>query len=317
MRNSEEIEENTAANTHTAIRTLAADDDRTIRMLLQAQLKEIGHEVTMAKDGKEAWDLLQDPSNVYDVVLLDREMPGMNGLDVVRKMKMDPQLKRIPVIMQTGSGKPEQMKEGIDAGVFYYLTKPYDSTVLRSVLTAAARDTQQQQVLGKELQQHRASFNLIQECSLVYSTLSEAESLACFIANCYQNPEKMVSGLAALLINAVEHGNLGVGYDEKTWMMKASNWREEITRLQNLPENKNKYVEIKLRKKQDGIYIQITDKGQGFEWQKYMQIDPSRAQDNHGRGIAQANAVSFDSITYNDKGNEVVAYVSNDAEIEW
>ena len=63
--------------------------------------------------------------------------------------------------------------------------------------------------------------------------------------------------------------------------------------------------------------MKIIDTGKGFQWRKYMEIDPARAQDNHGRGIAQANAVSFDQLEYNDIGNEVTAFVSNEAELDW
>jgi hypothetical protein len=48
-----------------------------------------------------------------------------------------------------------------------------------------------------------------------------------------------------------------------------------------------------------------------------MAIDPSRAGDNHGRGIAQANAVSFDKLVYNPRGNQAIAFVSGQAKLEW
>lgn len=299
------------------VRALAVDDDRTMRIMLQGKLKNLGHEVDIAKDGKQAWEILQKEKDRFDVVLLDRQMPQMTGMEVVAKMKDDPVLKHIPVIMQTGSDRPEQIKEGIDAGVFYYLTKPIDDDVLKSVLDAAVREVRQKKVLGSELKQHKTSFNLIDTCKFYFRTLQEAESLACFAANCYHDPERVVSGLAELLINAVEHGNLGIGYTEKTWLVKAGTWRDELIRRADLAEHEGKRVEALLRRKKDGISIKILDQGKGFEWRKYMQIDPARAQDNHGRGIAQANAVSFDQIEYNDTGNEVTAFVSNKSALNW
>ena len=65
------------------------------------------------------------------------------------------------------------------------------------------------------------------------------------------------------------------------------------------------------------MYVVITDQGDGFDWKKFMRIDPSRAGDNHGRGIAQANATSFDKLTYNDKGNQVIAFVGLEKQLEW
>jgi len=299
------------------VRALVVDDDRTTRLMLQAQMEEFGHEVITAHDGKEAWKTLQQEKDKLDVVLLDREMPEMNGLEVVALMKDDPVLKYIPVIMQTGSDRPEQIKQGIDAGVYYYLTKPIDEEILKSVLSAAVREVRQQKVLGTELKQHKTSFNLIDTCKFHFHSLPEAESLACFIANFYKDAERVVSGLAELLINAVEHGSLGIGYKEKTWLLDEGTWRNELIRRADLPEHKGKRVEVILQRKEKGVFVRIRDSGKGFEWRKYMDIDPARAQDNHGRGIAQANAISFDRIIYNDTGNEVTAFVSNEPELDW
>ena len=299
------------------INTLAVDDDRSMRMMLQTQLEDLGHNVVTANDGKSAWDILNNQRDTIDIVVIDREMPGMNGLEVVSLMKNDPHLKNIPVIMQTGSDKAEQIREGIDAGVYYYLTKPIDEDILASVISAAVRNVSQQKLLNQELKHHKSSFNLITHCKFVLRTLPEAEDLACFLANCYPNPEKVVTGIAELLINGVEHGNLGIGYEEKTWLLKSGTWRDEVIRRGNYPEHKNKTVDVIYKKLSDGYYLQIKDCGNGFDWRKFIKVDPSRAQENHGRGIAQANSMSFDRITYNDAGNEVTAFINTDSDIDW
>ncbi len=298
-------------------RIIAVDDDRTMRFMLQAQLEDLGHDTQMVENGSDALEILRRDKSAWDVMLLDREMPGMNGLEVVEQMKNDPILKNIPIIMQTGSDKPDQIKEGIDAGVFYYLTKPIDEDILKSVLSSAIRESRKKKILSSELQQHKTSFNLIETCTFKYRTLLEAESLACFIANCYPDPQRVVSGLAELLINAVEHGNLGIGYSEKTWLVQAGTWYEEMTRRVDLPEHRQKFVEVSLKNKSQGIYVKISDQGKGFDWRRFLEVDPSRALDNHGRGIAQALAISFDDVSYNEKGNTVTTFVSSEPELDW
>ncbi len=299
------------------VRTLAVDDDRTMRMLLQMQLEELGHDVITASDGKEAWSTIQKEKDHLDIVVIDREMPQMNGLEVVALMKNDPSLKHIPVIMQTGYDSADQIREGIDAGVFYYLTKPIDEDVLSSVLTAAERETSQQKTLNEELAHHKASFNLICNCKFEFSTLAEAEGLASFLANCFPEPLRVATGLAALLTNAVEHGNLEIGYDRKSELIRNNTWRKNIEQLLKKPENKDKIVEVQFRKNSEGYHVKILDCGKGFAWSRFLQIDPTRATDNHGRGIAQASAISFDRIQYNEVGNEVSVFVSNEAELDW
>jgi anti-sigma regulatory factor (Ser/Thr protein kinase) len=127
----------------------------------------------------------------------------------------------------------------------------------------------------------------------------------------------VLPGLAELMINAVEHGNLEIGYERKSQLLESGTWKEEIARRLEDEKYWERSAEAVLSRKEDGIYFVVTDQGEGFNWQRYMMIDPSRAGDNHGRGIAQANAVSFDKLAYNAKGNQVVAFVSSHQQLEW
>ena len=296
---------------------LVVDDDRIMRTIIQGQIEELGHEVDTAVNGKEAIKVLNENKSAYDIVVLDREMPEMNGLEVVARMKADADLRKIPIIMATGSDRPEDIKKGIDAGVFYYLTKPIDEEILKSVFISAVREVETQKVLKNELQKHKTSFNLIHSATFYLRTITEAEDLSAFLANCYPDPERVITGLAELIINAVEHGNFGISYEEKSDLIERGIWREEIDRRASLPEHCEKKVEVVFRRNEDGLYVKVEDEGKGFEWRRYLEIDPSRAAHNHGRGIAQANAMSFDELRYNTAGNVVTAIVREEEELEW
>jgi len=298
-------------------RILAVDDDRILLMMLEQKLQDQGHDVFTATNGREACEVLQRERDNVDVVLLDREMPEMNGLEVVAWMKQDRSLSRLPVIMQTGANSPEQVQEGIDAGVFYYLTKPLQDGLLNSVLSAAIRESGQQKVLRQEMSKHRNSFTLVDKCECRFRTLDEAENLSCFIANFFPDPDRVLAGLAELLINSVEHGNLGVTYEEKTELIAQGAWRDEIQKRQELAEFRDKRVEVLFAREEESLSILIQDQGKGFDWRSFMEIDPARATDNHGRGIAQANLLSFDSLEYNDVGNAVKASVTVEKELDW
>lgn len=231
-------------------------------------------------------------------------------------MKESKEFRNLPIVMQTGSDRPEQIKQGIDAGVSYYLTKPVNQDILESVLSAAIRETEQQCLLSHELKKHKTSFNLIDACKFRLKTLVQIENLAAFLANCFPDVERVAGGLAELLINAVEHGNFGITYEEKSKLVADGTWREEIDRRAAMKEYKDKEVTVIYRQKPEGWYVTIIDQGDGFDWKNYLHIDPARAADNHGRGIAQASAMSFDKLTYNDVGNEVTAFVSREKKLE-
>ncbi|MBI1327315.1 MAG: response regulator [Alphaproteobacteria bacterium] len=305
-------------NTHERpMQILAVEDNRLELAFMEEQIKTLGHNTLKASNGQEALDLLKSKGNHIDVILMDRLMPVMDGLTAVKLLKKNPAWAHIPVIMVTGADSVEDIKEGLDAGVFYYLTKPVDENVFRSVLSAAVRDARYNNVLNEELTKHHSSFNMIQTCKFSFSTLAQAESLALFVSNCFPVPARVLPGIAELFVNALEHGNLGIGYETKAVLMDRGTWQQEIERRSEMPENKTKTVDVVITRKDDGVALIITDMGQGFDWKRYMIVDPARSTEAHGRGIAQANAMSFDKLTYNDAGNQAVAFVRYNTKPLW
>lgn len=76
-----------------------------------------------------------------------------------------------------------------------------------------------------------------------------------------------------------------------------------------MPENKDKYASIDVINDSNGVYFTITDQGNGFEWDEFMDFDTSRVMDNHGRGIAMANKLYFSKLKYEGNGNIVTVMV--------
>lgn len=296
---------------------LIVEDDPIAMEFLEAQISPTEHTIFSAVNGQEALIFLEQHSHVIDLILMDREMPIMDGLTTVKEIKANPKIRNTPIVMVTGADTTDEMRQGLEAGVFYYLTKPVDEKILHSVLSAALRESQQQKTLESELGKHRTSFNLIESCRFQFSTMEQAKSLSAFIANCFPDPKRGLLGIGELLINAVEHGTLGIGYETKTALINNGAWQQEVLKRQSLPENTDKHVTAIIAKKEDGVYMSVEDMGEGFNWQQYLNIDPARAGDNHGRGIAQARMTSFDKLTFNEKGNKVVAFMSMDTGLDW
>jgi CheY-like chemotaxis protein len=114
---------------------IIADDAAGNRMLASAIIGTKDYDVVEARDGIEAWSLIQElrPS----VVLLDVRMPGRNGLDILRAIKSDPNLKATRVILLTAAAEESDMSAGLAAGADSYLTKPFSAEDLLSRLDAA------------------------------------------------------------------------------------------------------------------------------------------------------------------------------------
>lgn len=289
-------------------RVLIVDDEElNLEILLEYFDGESGFTLETASDGEEAWDLLVDGNRSYDLILLDRMMPRLDGIGLLRRMTSVPRLALIPVILQTAAGSADQIREGMEAGAYYYLTKPYRRDALLAIAHSALTDASARKHLYQKLHEHISALQFLDNAEFVIHTLDEAVHLAAFVAQACPKPEATVLGLSELLVNSIEHGNLGVSYAEKAELKLNDGWREEIDRRSGLPENIGKKVVLNFRRQGNEVILRITDEGKGFNWQDYLEINPERACDPNGRGIALARMLSFSSVRYEGCGNIAVA----------
>jgi len=288
---------------------LVVEDNVFDQQLLKEHLSRRGYQLDFAYDGMEALPKLEANPLRYDLVLLDRQMPRMTGLELLGHMKENPRLRTIPVVLQTASANREDIMEGIRAGAYYYLTKPYDVEMLLTVVDTAVRDFDTYRHLRERLERGLRCLTLIRDASFSIQTVEEARDLGMVLANACPDPMSTVIGLTEILVNAVEHGNLGITYEEKSALNADGKWESEIARRLSLPENAGKKVDVQMTRENGCVRFTIRDEGPGFDWRRFIDIDPQRAFDNHGRGIVIARQLSFDSLEYRGCGNEVVAQV--------
>lgn len=290
----------------TVQRLLAVDDEPINLEIIAACFDGGDYLLDCATDGEEAWSLL-DGNAAYDAIILDRMMPNLDGIALLRRIKADPRFVRIPVVMQTAAGDPDQVREGLDAGAYYYLVKPYVCETLLAIVRGALDDGAYRRQLQQRLLRHGNALKLLDSAEFTFQSLEEAETLAAFIAHGCPDPDSAMLGISELLINAVEHGNLGITYDGKAVLKREGRWQEEVERRLGLPENRGKFVRLSLTRPYGKTQIRIVDQGQGFDWRQYLDFDPARACDPNGRGIALARMASFESLFYENTGNVVVA----------
>lgn len=252
---------------------------------------------------------LEANSAKYDVVLLDRMMPRMSGMEVLEKMSAHSELKYIPVILQTAKVSKKDILEGLKAGAYYYLTKPFTSDILHSVVKTAVKDRGYNKALLASLNVTKSSIKLLKNAHFEFRSLDDVRAVSSLIACACDEPDKIAMGLSELMVNAIEHGNLHIGYEEKSELRKADKWESEIASRLVLPEYQEKFASVDVLNDLDGVTYTISDQGNGFDWDDFMEFDTSRVMDNHGRGIAMANKLYFSKLEYQGNGNTVVVMV--------
>jgi DNA-binding response OmpR family regulator len=120
------------------VRILIAEDDSTSRLLLTRVLESWGYEVAVTSDGEEAWAALQ-AEGAPRLAILDWMMPGMDGVEVCRRVRALETLQPPYIILLTALGDKDSVVTGLDAGADDYVGKPYDPEDLRARLEVGRR----------------------------------------------------------------------------------------------------------------------------------------------------------------------------------
>lgn len=290
-------------------RVLVVDDEPLNLLLIENFLEEENVTLETYSDPLAAWDRLQDETADFALVILDRLMPGLDGLELLRRIKREQRFAEIPVIMQTAASSPDQVREGLEAGAYYYLTKPYAPEALISIVRGALADRQGRLTLRSQASRFEEAQRLLTVAEYRFATLDDVSRLVPVLADLCPEPGRVAPGLSDLMVNAVEHGNLGITYREKALLKWEGDWEAEIRRRAELPQFKGRTASVRVERHGDRIEFTIADEGAGFAWQKFLEFDPERAFDPNGRGIAMARMTSFSRLEYRGTGNVVVATV--------
>ena len=116
---------------------LVVDDERDILELVKYNLDKEGYQVTAVATGEDA--LLAARSKLPDIIVLDLMLPGVDGLEVCRRLKADPTTRGIPIVMLTAKGDEADVVAGLELGAADYVTKPFSPRVLTARIRAALR----------------------------------------------------------------------------------------------------------------------------------------------------------------------------------
>lgn len=115
------------------MKVLVVDDFSTMRRIVKNLLRDLGFtNISEADDGSTAWPMLQ--SGDFDFVVTDWNMPGMQGIDLLKAIRADAKLAHIPVLLVTAEAKKEQIVMAAQAGVNGYIVKPFTAATLKTKL---------------------------------------------------------------------------------------------------------------------------------------------------------------------------------------
>lgn len=134
------------------MKILIAEDDLVCRRLLETFLKNSGYEVISARDGQEAWALMQ-AADSPSLLIADWMMPVMSGIDLCRRIRAQAELKRVYIILLTSLSGKERIIEGLAAGANDYVTKPFHQAELKARIEVGSRMIELQSELTQRVRE--------------------------------------------------------------------------------------------------------------------------------------------------------------------
>ncbi|MRR17189.1 MAG: response regulator [Deltaproteobacteria bacterium] len=116
------------------MKVLIADDSRLVRGIVERAVVSDGFEALQAANGKDALNILETAYQDVRIVLLDWNMPVLNGIDVIKNMRRDDRFNKIPVLMVSTESEEKRIQEAVTAGAQGYLTKPFTPDQLKNAI---------------------------------------------------------------------------------------------------------------------------------------------------------------------------------------
>jgi DNA-binding response OmpR family regulator len=251
-------------------------------------LRARGHDVLFARDGCDALRVFRRESP--DIVLADARLSWGRGLEVLQQIKgINPETK---IILLTHDGSVKRSIEGLEGETISYLKKPVTpwelSEVIEKIAGLCRPETNREFVLEE-------SKRIVMDSQIdrIWGVVNQLLI------------QELALGLYEIIVNAIEHGSLGITFEEKRQAIERNTYEELLKeRLSNV-KHAHRRVTIDYRMIPGELHYIIRDEGRGFNWQNLPAPDPDNSLLNPcGRGIYLAR-LYVDRLEFNEKGNEV------------
>jgi DNA-binding response OmpR family regulator len=281
---------------------LVVDDQEALRTLLSRLLDREGFESLQAADGRQAVEVFKAESPL--VVVSDIMMPRMDGLTLLREIK------RIDVnatvILMTGQGNEDVLLKALRGGASNFFKKPFNVKELieevRKVVDfrmEAARSTLFSPLLieeSKSFVMPRADspyFPIINQITLQLPSVLPNEDIL-----------NIKIGIEEMITNAIEHGNLGISFEEKNAAIEEGRLAQLIAERSEKSDSLGRKVHITSHLTPSLFEITIQDEGAGFDWKCLPTLAAENLLAYNGRGIFLTK-IYFDEVLYNESGTAV------------
>lgn len=287
------------------MKILIVDDEPSVLEFLVESIRLQGHQAVTARDGCEGLEIFR--AEAPDLVMSDVDMPRMGGLEflsAIRKLDLE-----VIVIVFTGLGNEKIALESMQRDANDFIRKPFHHKDLIPIIEKYAGIVESRKK-GQETP------NLMMSKTFVLEFDNQLKMVPLIVRQILQEVGNTISaehqlgvriGLTELIVNAIEHGNLGISYEEKQAAMATDMYGFDTLVSARLakPELAGRRVIVEGWLTKEQWRWKVSDDGEGFDWTSLSTpLSPENLEQPNGRGIFIAQ-LQFDRLEFLGKGNQV------------
>jgi YesN/AraC family two-component response regulator len=283
---------------------LVIDDEKSIRDMLKVGLTQYGYSYYEAPDGKTGIEVFKKVKP--DLVLTDVKMPEMSGIELTKEIKGIEH--NADVVIMTGYGSEELVIDALRSGASNYVKKPISLNELFNILDSLILKRERRkksEVIKDVVFYEKKSLIINNDITRIWGVINQ------ILFNIPETmPESTIEGirlgLYEIILNAIEHGNLGISYEEKSQALQDNTYLKLLASRSNEQSRRDKRVFIDCTSDRNDLKIEVRDEGEGFNYKEFANMDdPDRMLKAHGRGIFLAS-LYLDRMEYREPGNKVI-----------
>lgn len=279
---------------------------------LGEQMARLGFTISLKDEDENAIRSLRAQKSEIDAVVLDWRQQSVKNAEFARSLASLCYELELPVLVLACADAAETIALAKEAGLANCLTAPCPLNELKTNLINLTSGMASPLESAPELDLPIAdAFSLLQSCKFQFRTPEDVELLVPLLSRMFPDPDRSIAGIADLMMNAIEHGNLEIGHERKSEWIARGVYQNEFLKRLHTPPYSTRWGEVIINRRADGVLIIIMDQGCGFCWQNFVELEQPAVVEANGHGIARATKVSFDEVRFNHQGNQVTAFVAS------
>jgi DNA-binding response OmpR family regulator len=283
---------------------------------LDDQLRRLGYQVSHLREELDVLGTFDAQSGTVAAVILDWRSDEPKDRGFAEALAYQSSHTGLPVLTLAAGSRVEDIQLALEAGLSKLVTAPCQLGDLKTALDALAKRRRVSREAGDGLG-FSDCMALMETCKFRFRTPEDVEQLVPLIARIFPNPERAAPGIFELMRNAIEHGNLEIGFDRKAAWVAAGIYQQELRKRLDMMPYAGRWAEVSINRRTDGVMIVIMDQGCGFCWQDLIANEGAAAQDVAAEpechGLAKAKRECFDALRFNQFGNQVTAFVAKES----